>query len=395
MQEVLTSAKELFTYTRDLRRDIHQNPEIGFKEYRTAGIVARELEKLSLPVKTGVAKTGVIAVLEGAQPGRTVLLRFDMDALPIAEETGAPYASQNQGVMHACGHDGHIAIGLAVARLLHARRENLRGKFKFVFQPAEEGLGGAEAMVAEGVLEEPRPDVSLALHLWNIKPVGWIGVTAGPAMSASESFQLCISGKGGHGAAPHLVVDPVVASAHIVTALQTIVSRNVNPLKSAVVSVTTIHGGDAHNVVPPAVEMSGTIRTFDPEIRETVLKRFEEIVTRVAESFSCQVKVTVKRITPEVINHPDVSAQVQKLVLQLLPDCTLDTTTQTMGSEDMAYMMESISGCYFFIGSANKEKGLDAPHHHPRFDFDEEVLPTGVALMTAVALELSGSTDGK
>jgi amidohydrolase len=209
--DLLSEARALFEYTRDLRRDFHQHPELGFQEVRTAGIVAQELGQLGLEVTTGVVETGVVATLEGTHPGPVILVRFDMDALPINEETQAPYASRNPGVMHACGHDGHTAIGLTVAKLLQAHRQDLHGQVKFIFQPAEEGLGGAERMVQAGVLENPKPDISLALHLWNVKPIGWIGVTSGPAMAASEKFLLRITGKGGHGAAPHLTIDPILA----------------------------------------------------------------------------------------------------------------------------------------------------------------------------------------
>ena len=271
MPNYLLEAETLFPYTQTLRRDFHQHPEIGFQEVRTASIVARELRELGLEVSTGIAETGVVAMLEGERPGPTALLRFDMDALPVTEETGAEYASLTPGVMHACGHDGHTAIGLTVARLLHAHRDELAGTVKLVFQPAEEGLGGAKRMVAEGVLANPRPDLSLALHLWNDKPFGWIGVTPGPAMAASGRFQITITGSGGHGAAPHLTHDPVVAAAQIITALQTIVSRNVRPLDSAVVSVTAIEAGDAFNVIPSTAVLKGTFRTYRPEV-EALLK---------------------------------------------------------------------------------------------------------------------------
>jgi amidohydrolase len=315
------------------------------------------------------------------------LLRFDMDALPIKEETGAEYASQNVGVMHACGHDGHTAVGLTIARLLHAHRQDLKGTVKLVFQPAEEGLGGAPRMVAEGVLENPRPDVTLAMHVWNEKPVGWIGVTPGPAMAAAEKFKLLITGKGGHGAAPHLAVDPVLASAHVITALQSIVARNVAPLQTAVISVTTVHGGEAFNVIPPQVEMQGTIRTFEPEVREMVLRRFQEVVEATAASLGCQAQIELEALTPAVINDAKAAALVQRLVPDVLPFADLDVSNRTMGSEDMAYMMREVPGCFVFVGSSNPEKGLDAPHHHPRFDIDERALVYGAALLASAAVE--------
>jgi amidohydrolase len=385
--DYLSEARVLFNYTRGLRRDFHRHPEIGFNEVRTAGIVARELEDLGLKVTTGIAKTGVTALLEMERPGPVILLRFDMDALPVQEETGVDYSSETPGVMHACGHDGHIAIGLSVARILYNHRQELDGIVKFVFQPAEEGLGGAEGMIKEGVLKDPKPDLALALHLWNEKPVGWLGIRSGPVMSASEIFRMRIIGRGGHGAAPHLAIDPVYASAQIINALQSIVSRNVPPLQSAVVSVTTIHTGDAFNVIPYFAEMQGTIRTFDPTVRERVLSRFRQIVEGIAEAMECQVELNLQSITPAVINDPQITDVIWQAAKQVLPGSQLDDDFSTMGSEDFAFMTREIPGCYFFIGSANPEMGLNASHHHPKFNFDEDALPRGVALITAAAVQ--------
>ncbi len=390
MIDFLGEAQELFEYTRDFRRDFHRHPELGFQEVRTAGIVARELTDLGLEVSTGVGKTGVVATLEGGSQEPVVLVRFDMDALPIQEETGAEYASQTPGIMHACGHDGHTAAGLAVARMLEARKGELGGMVKFVFQPAEEGLGGAEAMVADGVLENPRPDLSLSLHLWNDKPVGWIGVTPGPAMSASDRFTVKIVGRGGHGASPYLAIDPVVAGAQVISALQNIVARNVDPLESAVVTVTSMTGGEAFNVIPETVELKGTIRSFNPQVRKLVLERFEQITTGVAEALSCRAEVELKRVTPAVVNDPEMAKRVQEVAGRVFPDSVIDNKERTMGSEDMAYMMEDIPGCYFFVGSANHESGLDAAHHHPKFDFDESALPRAAALMASAVVEFLG-----
>ena len=390
MPDFLTEANDLFEYTQALRRDFHRHPELGFKEVRTAGIVARELNALGLEITTGVAETGVVALLEGKRPGPVALLRFDMDALPIGEQTGAEYASLNPGVMHACGHDGHTAIGLTVARLLNTHRNELAGTVKLVFQPAEEGLGGATRMIEAGVLQNPQPDFSLGLHLWNEKRLGWLGVTSGPTMAAAEIFRLRVVGKGGHGAVPNLAVDPVVTAAQIVIALQSIVARNVSPLQSAVVSVTTIHGGDAFNVIPSQVELTGTIRTFDPVVRQRILERFHQVVVSQAEAFNCQIEVDIQSITPAVINNPKVAARVQSVAGDLLPESELDTHYSTMGSEDMSFFMQEVPGCFFFIGSANPEKGLDSAHHHPRFDFDERALPRAAALMATAATKLLG-----
>ena len=390
MINFIDEAKAYFEYTRDLRRDFHMHPELGFKEVRTAIIVNRELSKMGLEVKNGVGQTGVVALIEGKSPGPIVLIRFDMDALPIQEETGADYASVNQGVMHACGHDGHVAIGLTVARILDKYRNEFTGTVKLIFQPAEEGLGGAEWMIKDGVLENPRPDFALSLHVWNEKPVGWIGIVPGPVMAAADTFTVKIIGKGGHGAVPHLCNDPILATSQVINMLQGIVSRNVSPLKSAVITVASIHGGDAFNVIPPDVELKGTIRTFEPEIRDMVISRFHQIVENVATATGCESQIDIRSITPALINHQDVTSRVQEIARRILPNEQLDYHTITMGSEDMAFIMQQIPGCYFFVGSANNDKKLDASHHHPKFDFDETILPNAVGLMVASTLEFLG-----
>lgn len=393
MPDFLPQAKELFPYTQSLRRDFHVHPELGFRELRTGGIVAKELEALGIEVTKGVGRTGVVGLLEGSKPGPTLLLRFDMDALPITEETGAEYASQNPGVMHACGHDGHTAIGLTVAKILHHHRHQLAGTIKFCFQPSEEGsngeeTGGAEAMMRDGLLESPNVDMSLALHLWNEKPLGWLGVTKGPIMAGGDIFDVRIIGRGGHGAIPDMTVDPVIAAANIVNALQTIVARNVSPLETAVVSVTSIHGGTAFNVIPPEVKLEGTLRSFDTRVRQRVIERFEHIARGVGEGMGCRVEISVKRITPPLVNHESITSKVQETAQRLLSESELDTGYQTMTAEDMAYMQEKVPGCFFFVGSNDKTHHLDYGHHHPKFDFNEEALIRGSALMAAAAMDL-------
>jgi amidohydrolase len=394
MTDFYQQAKGLFPYTQSLRRDFHRNPELGYREFRTSGIVAQELESLGIEVIKGVAKTGVIGLLQGGKPGATLLLRFDMDALPIVEETSVEYSSQNEGVMHACGHDGHTAIGLTVAKILGSYRRDLAGTIKFCFQPSEEGdngeeIGGNEMMIRAGVLEAPRVDMTLALHLWNEKPLGWLGVAAGPVMAGAEEFNVKITGKGGHGAVPHETIDPIVAATNIVSAIQSIVSRNVAPSERAVVSVTMIHGGTAFNVIPSEVVLTGTIRTFDGEVRLRVLSRFEQIVQGVGEALGCQVETRLKRQTPALINNDSLAARVQTTARRVLPESYLDSAGYiTMGAEDMAFMQELIPGSFFFVGSANQDRHLDYGHHHPKFDFDEEALTRGAALMAAAAVDL-------
>lgn len=389
MTDLYTQAQALFPYTQAMRRDFHMHPEIGFQEVRTSGIIARELRELGLEVSTGIAKTGVIGLIEGAKPGPVVMLRFDIDALPIQEETGAEYASQNSGLMHACGHDGHAAIGLTVAKLLHARREEFGGTIKLVFQPAEEGMGGAQTMVKEGTMESPAPLRSLGLHIWNGKPLGWVGIAAGPVMAGASSFKITVRGKGGHGAIPHLSIDPVLASAQIITALQSIVSRNVDAQKAAVVTVASIHSGDAFNVIPAQVEMLGTIRFFEMEVGEMAHRRFNEIVHGIAAAMQCQAEIEISEITPPVINDAATTENVLRAARAVFPAESPDTSPYvTMGSEDFAFFQQKAPGTYFFVGSNNESRGLNFGHHHPKFDFDEEVLVRGSALMAAAALEV-------
>lgn len=385
MINFLQEAQAEFAFTRSLRRDFHRYPELGFQEYRTAEIVARELTTLGLEVSTGIAETGVVALIEGASSGPVLLLRFDMDALPVQEETGAEYASENSGIMHACGHDGHTAIGLTVARILQRHYQELAGTVKLVFQPAEEGLGGAERMVAEGVLDNPRPDSSLALHLWNELPIGTLAFTPGPFMAASETFKIILTGRGGHGAMPHTTRDPISAAAQILNGIQTIISREVNPLDSAVISVTSIHGGHTFNVIPSQVEMEGTIRTFKPEVRVNVLQRLHELVVGIASVFGCEAEVRIKAITPAVINDPALTKLASEVAHSIFPDHNILNNYQNMVSEDMAFLMQDLPGSYFFVGSQNASLGFNASHHHPRFDFDEQALIHASALMAGIA----------
>lgn len=389
-----TAAEALAPELIERRRDFHRHPELGFQEVRTAGVVARTLTDLGLEVRTGVGKTGVIGLLEGERPGPVVLLRFDMDALPIQEENAVDYASTTAGVMHACGHDGHTAIGLTVARLLTDARAGLVGTFKFVFQPAEEGLGGARAMVDDGALEGPVPVASFGLHVWNTKPLGWVAATDGPVMSAADRFTVKLRGRGGHAASPSESRDPVVAAAQIISALQSIVARNVDALDQAVVSVTSVHAGTAFNIIPETVEIQGTVRTFTPEVRERVIGRFNALVTGLAAAFEVEATIDYQSGTKAVANDGRLAARVRELAA-VTPGVThVVAGERTMGSEDMSEFMSDRPGCYFFIGSRNDERGLNFGHHHPRFDFDERALVLGAALIAAAATDYTANHAG-
>ena len=388
MTTFLQEAMAIKDETTAVRRDIHRHPELGFEETRTSAIVAEQLEALGLEVTTGVAETGVVGLLRGAADSPVLLLRFDMDALPITEDTGVDYASEIPGKMHACGHDSHVAVGLSAAKLLAARRDEIPGTIKFVFQPAEEGGGGAMRMVEAGVLEDPKPDYSMGMHVWNDKPVGWYALKPGPVMAGAEIFTVKITGKGGHGASPHQTVDPVVTVAQIITALQTITSRNVAPLDSAVVSVCKLDAGTAFNIIPQEVTFYGTIRTFKTSVYEEVKERFITIVENISTAMGCEAQVEIQRVTYPVSNDPDLAALMKGVIEEVDTHAVVDKTHQTMGAEDFSFMMRDIPGCFVMVGSANPDKGLDYAHHHPKFNIDETCLPYAVALIAKGAIEI-------
>jgi amidohydrolase len=369
-----------------LRRDLHQNPELFFQETRTAARVAAFLEGSGLAVRTGIGGTGVVAdsvVADSGVGGRTVLLRVDMDGLPIQELNETPYVSRVPGLMHACGHDGHTAIGAGVARLLANRR--LPGRVRMLFQPAEEGEGGAQAVVAEGVMEGV--DFAFGIHLWNELPVGTLGVKPGPLMAAVDRLQIVVHGRGGHGGKPHRSADPVVAAAHVVAALQSVVAREVSPLQSAVVTIGAIHGGKAFNVIPDEVTLIGTIRTFDEGLRRSMPERITRLASGVAGGLQCRAEVQVNHGNPAVVNDPTATEIARRAAARVVGESQVVTPEPTMGGEDMAIYFERAPGCFVFVGSANKSRGLDQPHHSPRFDFDEDALAIGCEFLLQVAEE--------
>jgi amidohydrolase len=365
-----------------LRRELHAHPELAFAEHRTAARVAEFLAGSGLHVRTGVGGTGVLATAPGAE-GRTVLLRVDLDALPIAEQGTAPYASRNPGVMHACGHDGHTAMGAAAARVL-ARRGG-RGRVRVLFQPAEEGEGGAQAVIRDGVLDGV--DVVLGVHLWNELPVGTLGVKSGPLMAAVDRLRVVVRGRGGHGAIPHRARDPIVAAAHVVTALQTVVSREVPPVEPAVVTIGAIRGGEAFNVIPDEVTLLGTIRTFDAALRRSMPERIQRIADGIAGALGCRAETEVNAGNPAVINDPGVADLARRAALRVVGEERVVSPTPTMGGEDMALYFERVPGCFVFVGSANPARGLDHPHHSPFFDFDEDALLVGCEFLVQAAEE--------
>ena len=363
------------------RRRLHQRPELGFKEKLTADFVSQKLQAWGIEHQTGIAKTGIVATIKSDRPGPVLAIRADMDALPIQEENDVPYRSQHDGVMHACGHDGHTAIALGTAYYLSGHRQDFSGTVKMIFQPAEEGPGGAKPMIEEGALKNPDVDAIIGLHLWNNLPLGTVGVRSGALMGAVECFRAQILGRGGHGAMPDQTIDSVVVSAQIVNALQTIVARNVNPLESAVVTVGELHAGTAMNVIADTARMSGTVRYFNPALEDYIGKRIEEIIAGVCQSHGANYELDYWRLYPPVINDAQIAELVRSVASEVVETpAGIMPTCQTMGGEDISFFLQEVPGCYFFLGSANPEKDLAYPHHHPRFDFDETALGMGVEI---------------
>ena len=361
------------------RRDLHRHPELAFEERRTAALVAGRLAELGLAPSTGVAQTGVLA--DSGSGGPRLMLRADMDALPLEEEGGAPYASENEGRMHACGHDGHVAIALAVAeRLANA---NADSSVRFLFQPAEEGRGGAQACADAGVLEGV--GTALGLHLWAPLPVGTVGVNRGALMAAVDEFTIDIEGRGGHGASPHEAADPVLAAARVVEALQSVVSREISPLDSAVVTVASIHGGTAFNIIPSAVRLTGTARSFTEATGRALPQKIERIVQGTASACGVTARLRYERINGATVNDAKMADLVIDVASRLLGDENVETDTRTLGGEDMSVYLSRVPGCFFFVGCA--KEGPLRPHHSPVFDFDERALAVGTAVMDAVLRE--------
>ncbi len=367
------------------RRDFHANPELGFEVHRTAGVVARALSELGCEVRTGVGQSGVVGLLTGGKPGPTVMLRADMDALPIQEISDAPYCSQVPGVMHACGHDGHVAMGLGAATLLARHAQDLPGQVLLVFQPAEEGMGGARAMIEDGALADPQPAAAFGLHLWNTMPLGRVVAQAGPIMAAADVLKITIRGKGGHGALPHEAVDAIAVAGQVLSALQTIVSRNVDPQETAVLTIGTIHAGTAFNVIAETVEMQGTIRTFSATVRETVLTRLKVLLDGVTAGMGARYELEIQDVTSAVINDAAMAEIARAVAVQTAGATNVVWQPPFMVSEDFSEFANRVPACFMLLGSGNPALGLNAPHHNPRFDFDEDALPTGAALLAAAA----------
>lgn len=366
------------------RRAIHQNPELKYQEVDTASYVEQHLQNLCWKYESGIAETGIVALIDSGNPGKTLLVRADMDALPILEENEVPYKSHRPGVMHACGHDGHTSILMTLAKDI---KKDLishipKGRVLLVFQPAEEGGGGADKMVEAGILEKYKVDSCIALHVWNHIDLGKIGVVNGTMMASVDEFRITVKGVSGHGAMPQHAIDPIVVGSYIVTSLQTLVSRNIDPLDSCVITVGSFHSGNAFNVIPDTAMLVGTVRTFSKETYDRIPGLLTKLVKSVAEGFGASVEIDYIRIDKPTINDPGMADLVRRSVVDVLgEDALTEENTRTMGGEDFSAFLLKVPGCYFFVGSRNEKKGFIHPHHSSYFDFDEEAMRIGLAVM--------------
>ena len=368
----------------EIRRTLHMHPELGFEETETSRLVIEWLKRFGLEVKSGWAKTGVVGLLKGGAPGKTVAIRADMDALSLKEANQVPYASKIEGKMHACGHDAHVAILLGAAKFFSSMRDRVRGNIKWIFQPAEEGGGGGKVMVEEGVLENPEVNAIFGAHVFPFLPIGKVGVCEREGLAATDRFRIKILGKGGHGAHPHQSKDPILAAGHLITQIHSIVSRNINPLDRAVVSIGRVNGGTAFNIIPDEVELWGTVRSFSPQVRERLSHRLEQTAQGVARSFDLDTRYEFMPGYPPLVNDVQMSHLVASACARGIGKENVEFIPPSMGGEDFAYYLQKVPGSFFRLGCRNEQKGIIHPLHSSRFNIDEDVLPFGVEMFVRI-----------
>ncbi|MCL5071063.1 MAG: M20 family metallopeptidase [Actinobacteria bacterium] len=364
-----------------LRRELHKIPELGFNEFETSRFITDKLKQYNIEVKNQIANTGVLGIIKGNKTGKTIMVRADMDGLPIVEANTFNYASKNKGVMHACGHDGHMAITLTVAKILSKYRSKLNGNLKFLFQPAEEGPGGAHLMVKEGILKNPQVDALLSLHIWNLIPVGKIGVRPGPLMASINTFKLTVKGKASHGAMPQDGIDAIVVSSNIINILQAYVTREISPLEPCVLTIGKISGGVSSNIIADTVIMEGTFRTLNQALSKKFPEKIEHIVKEITKGMGAGYNIEFDFYYPVTINDKNISLLVSEAAEATVGKSNVLIPEQTMGGDDVAVYLQKVPGCHFFLGASNKEKGLDSPLHNPNFNFDENCLIIGVEVL--------------
>jgi len=387
-KEILEKAEELFPFMQKIRRQIHMHPELGMKEFKTAQLIKDELDKMGIPYRDKVANTGIVGLIKGKKPGRVLGIRADMDALPITEVSDKEYASKIEGIMHACGHDAHVAILLGSAKILNDYKDKFKGVVKLLFQPAEEGPGGAKPMVEEGALENPKVDNIIGLHVGSGLKTGVIGVKEGPTHASQDELRITITGHGGHAAYPHRSVDAIVIAAQVITALQTVVSRNVEPTEPSVFTIGTINGGYRHNIIADRVEMTGTIRYFSDELGKMKKEKIEKIVAGITRAMGGDYEFEVVWGYPAAINDVEFAREIKGYLTDLLGDeIVFNVEKPTMGSEDFAYFSREVPSVFLRLGSGGKNKEFSKPHHHPEFDVDENAMVNGCAAFVKIAME--------
>jgi IAA-amino acid hydrolase len=394
-QKILEDARSQSNWIVDIRRQLHRFPELMYEEIKTSKLVRETLDELDISYESGIAETGVVATL-GSGESPCIALRADMDALPIQEETDIPFRSEIDGRMHACGHDCHTAMLLGAAKLLKQREAALPGTVRLIFQPAEEGGAGGKRMCNAGVLENPRVEQIFGLHVWPLLPTGTVGSRRGTFLAAAGEVTITIHGKGGHAAQPHVCIDPVVAAAKVVTELQTIISRNLDPLDSGVISITAIHGGEAYNVIPESVRMAGTIRALTMSRLDWLQDRVKSLATQVAAANDCEATIEFPdNVYPPTVNDAAVWNTVQGIAGELLGQDAVHEVPPVMGGEDFAFYTEQVPGCFVGLGTGNAETGCTHNVHHPLFKVDEDALPIGAALHACFAVETLQDLAGR
>jgi len=388
-QKIQSLSKKFFPYLVKLRRELHQYPEIAYTEYKTSGIVVRELKKLGLEVKKGIAKTGVVGILNKNVKGKTVALRADMDALPVTEMTGLPFKSKNPGRMHACGHDVHMSCVIGAAKILSSLKDELPGKVKFIFQPSEEVTpGGAYPMIKAGVLKNPEVNGIFGLHSDSAIPIGEIGVKNGPMMAQADDFDITIIGKGGHGARPQDGIDAIVVASAVIQALQTIPSRRISPLKSVVISVGIIEGGTARNVICDKVILKGTARTLEKGITKKIPDLLKEIVSGVTRGYGADFELNYYEGYPILVNNPDMTDLIRSSISRVFgKQAIFEVKEPMMGGEDFAYFLKNVPGSFIRLGIRNEKIGAVHPWHHPEWKMDEKAIEIGSSLLAQVAFD--------
>lgn len=387
MENILKQIESVQDEVINIRRDLHRIPEPGFKELKTSEYILSKLKEYGIRNIKRMAKTGIVVTLTPRNINKTIMLRADMDGVPVREENEIDYRSMHDGWMHACGHDGHMAIMLGVIKLISGNIKKLKSRIKFVFQPSEEDQGGALKIIQEGVLKDPEVSAAIGLHIWNDLPCGKVGIRHGPLLASVDRFKIKILGKGTHGAMPHLGVDAITTASQVINALQTVISREIDPINNAVLSIGKINGGSAYNIISDKVEMIGTVRVLKPGLNIVIRKKMERIIKNVTSGMNAKYDFEYNNMYPVTINDKKITELVTRAAEKTVGKDKVTKAEKTMGGEDMAFYLQKVPGCYFFLGSSNKKKGFTAPHHSCNFNFDENCMIKGIEIVIRSILD--------